>query len=385
MNTEARPFSFTFLLEIWGEKLEHLEQWAVRNSMSLFLCGLGIAASAAVFCLMIFLCRKILVPRLRRKHPAAASAVDGVIFPASFFLFLAGLSMSLDLVRFPGRTGVFLDKIIDAMFIVIVLNGMLRAIHGAGDVLLAHFQRRNPASYSMNKLLMDLSRSLLKLAAWCVATVFILQDVFGWKITALLASAGILGLAIAFAAQNTIANLFGAFSILGSKLFVVGDWIKVDDAEGIVEQIGFRSVRIRAFEGRLIDVPNRLIADSRLENYSNRSCSREHFCYGLVYQTDMEQLRTALRILDDIGRDLAPCMVPGRPPRFTFLTCGSVSLDLDGYVWFNTADWFEMRDLRGRFNQEVVERFTKAGLSFAYPTTTVYLAGDGDSSKHQSP
>ena len=88
----------------------------------------------------------------------------------------------------------------------------------------------------------------------------------------------------------------------------------------------------------------------------------------------------ALRILEETGRDLAGLMVPDRPVRFDFLVCGESSLNLDGYVWFNAPDWFGMRSSRSRFNQEVVRRFTEAGLAFAYPTSTVYLENRSETS-----
>ena len=368
-----KSFCFQSLTELWTEKVERLSRWADANAGNLMHCAVGIAVTLVVFLLIRLVVRRCLVALMRRKWPVAAQTVDVMISPVAYIVLITGLAVSNDMVRFPGRLNPLLDKFFLALFVIVLLRALLRGIHGASEMLLLRFKKHDPDTYSMNKLLLDLTRSLLKLAVWCGAAIYILQNIFQWKITAVLASAGILGLGIAFAAQNTIANLFGAFSILGSRLFMVGDWIKVGNIEGIVEQIGFRSVRVRAFEGRLIDIPNRLIADSQLENFSNRPFWREHFTYGLVYQTSMEDIQRALKIIDDVGRDMGEKMVPGKPPKFTFARCSSSSLDLDGYVWFNTLNWFEMRDWRGEFNREVMARFTADGLSIAYPTTTVFL------------
>ena len=153
----------------------------------------------------------------------------------------------------------------------------------------------------------------------------------------------------------------------------MGDWIKTGETEGIVEQIGFRSIRIRAFSGRLIDIPNRLIADSQVENFSNRKFWREHFCFGLIYQTSPDKIGQARHILEEIGRDLADDMAPGKSVRFDFLQFDASSLNVDGYVWFRISDWYTMRSARGRFNGEVLRRFNEAGLEFAYPTSTIFL------------
>ena len=373
---KINPFSFSALAEDWGIALKRCGDWFVRSERGI-ACGIaGTAVTLAVCALVLLMIRKMAVPLVKRRHPAAGEELEAVAAPFSLLILWIGLSLNADMVHFPCGVDLLLDKIFLTLFILTVLSIVLHAVKCACGLLAARFRKREPDSSNMNDLLLELSQSIVKLAAWCCAVIFILQDVFQLNVTHLLVSAGVVGLAVAFAAQNTIANLFGAFSILGGRLFKVGDWIRSEGAEGIVEQIGFRSVRIRAFDGRLIDVPNRLIADSRLENYSSRLYWREHFCFGLVCQTSPEQIRLALRILEESGRELADLMIPGRPPRFDFLVCGDTSLNLDGYVWFNAPDWFGMRASRGRFNEEVVRRFREAGLEFAYPTTTVYL-GNG--------
>ena len=204
------------------------------------------------------------------------------------------------------------------------------------------------------------------------------RDASAIRMTPLITGAGVVGVAVAFAAQNTIANLFGAFSILGSQLFKVGDWIKIGDAEGTVEQIGLRSIRVRAFEGRVIDIPNRVIADTQLDNFSNRAFYREPFRFDLVYQTTPEQMRHALSIIGEVCDEMADIMLTDRPARFAFTECATYSLRIQGYVWFNTTDWYTLQDYKGKFNMAVLQRFNDAGLSFAYPTSTLFMQQKGE-------
>lgn len=361
------------LWEAWEKEMETCGKWLEQNRTNLVIFLLGLSAAVLVFFFVQLLLKKFLLPFLKRKSKGISEIGEALVLPFSFIILLAGITLSCELLHLPVKLDRYLDKILYALFVVVLLNGALRIIHELNNIFVEKFRRKNPESYNMNKLLLDLSRSLLKLAIWVFGTIFILQDIFGLHVTALMASAGILGLGIAFAAQNTIGNLFGAFSILGSKLFKVGDWVKTGNAEGIVEQIGFRSIRIRAFEGRLIDVPNRLVADAQMENYSNREYWREHFVFSLTYQTTMEEMEKALQIIDEIGKEMQDVMKEGKRPAFTFLNCSASSLDVDGYVWFKEMDWFAMREARGRFNKEVMKRFTKAGLDFAYPTSTVFL------------
>ena len=370
-------YSLQAVLEDWGRSVEYVGRWAEENSTRLLYCMIGIAVTLFIFVLVGFLSRKVLIPRVSRKSRMMAGVLDGVSKPLAMIILISGLFLCSALVHFPGKLDIYLDKFFYAMLVIVTVQILMKTIHGVNDILLNKFKKHDPATFSSNKLLLDLSRSLLKLGIWIFAVIFVLQNIFQWKITAVLASAGILGVGIAFAAQNTIANLFGAFSILGSNLFIVGDWIKVGNTEGVVEQIGFRSIRIRAFEGRLIDLPNRIVADSQVENFTNRPFWRESFSFGLVYQTSTEQIRTALDLIQEIGCGMQECMEPGRPPFFTFQKLNQSSLDLEGFVWFKAVDWRQMREYRARFNAEVLKRFTAAGLSFAYPTVSVFLEKNG--------
>ena len=377
LKKPVNPFSVSALAKELDLFLSECSQWLEENSHHIVRGCAGIAITLILFLLLLLVLRKAAVPLIARKRPSTAETIRAVSVPFSLLVLWSGLSVSTDMMNLPARLDLALDKIFCALLIFTALTLVLHGVRCTADILMERLRKKDPDASGMNKLLLDLSHSLIRLAAWSLAVFFILQNVFMMNITHLLVSAGVLGLAIAFAAQNTVANLFGAFSILGCKLFKVGDWIRIEKTEGIVERIGFRSVRLRAFEGRLIDIPNRLIADSRVENFSNREFWREHFSFGLIYQTSPEKIGQARHILEEIGRDLAGDMAPGRSVRFDFLQFDASSLNVDGYVWFRASDWYTMRSARGRFNSEVLRRFNEAGLEFAYPTSTIFLQEDG--------
>ena len=365
----VNPFSISALAD--GLNLFHAgcSRWFVENRIHVAVGCAGIVGTLVVFLLLLFALRKIVAPLVARKKPNAGEMIRTISVPLSLLVLWTGLSASADWMNLPVRMDLALEKVFCALLIFTALTLVLHGVRCAAEILAERLSRKDPDKI----LLLDLSHSLVRLIAWCLAVFFIFQHIFMMNVTHLLVSAGVLGLAIAFAAQNTVANIFGAFSILGCKLFKVGDWIRIDKNEGIVERIGFRSVALRAFEGRLIDIPNRLVADSQVENFSNRKFWREHFCFGLTYQTAPGQMERARRILEEIGRDLAGDMAPGKSVRFDFLEFDASSLNVDGYVWFRLSDWFTMRASRSRFNGEVLRRFNEAGLEFAYPTSTIFL------------
>jgi len=144
---------------------------------------------------------------------------------------------------------------------------------------------------SVSKLTPNLSSSLggfvmriIKIIVW-VSAISSILSLWGINVTALFASLGLGGLAFALAAKDTAANLFGSIAILMDKSIKVGDWIKVDKIEGIVEDVGMRTTKIRTFHKSLIAVPNQIIANNPIENFSRRSIRRIKMTIGLTYNT----------------------------------------------------------------------------------------------------
>jgi len=350
-----------------------MKPWYEESSGQILYGLVGIGCSLLIAFLVYFILRRVLIRLANRYFSVGNENLEPMAKPLSLLVLWFCLSVSFDLFKFPASLDTLLDKVLLALIIFTFLIGFLRVCQGVVEWRKLYLKAHRPDSYGMGKLLMDLGFSIVRLLAWCYALFSFLQNVLGFDISHLLVGAGVVGMALAFAAQNTIANVFGAFSILGSRLFKVGDWIKVNGVEGGVEEIGFRSVRLRAADSHVIDIPNRLIADSQVENISSRTCWRESFTFGLVYQTTPDQIRQALTILDEIGRDLADLMVPNMPVKFSFMLCNDFSLDITGFVWFKATRVFDMRAARNRFNLEVMTRFNAAGLDFAYPTSTVFL------------
>ena len=348
--------------------------WFETNQMQLIACGISILVTILFTIVILMSLRHIVSRGVSKLSERLGKLIHRLSMHISLLFLLTGLSYSNSLVHFPGQIDRIIDKTFFALFNVVFLAGILSIINAIDKAWSQHFQRKNKESYATSKLMLDLIRRIVKTVVWFIAILFILQNVFHVEITPLLTGAGVIGVAIAFAAQNTIANLFGAFSILGSQLFKVGDWVKIGDAEGTVEQIGLRSIRLRAFEGRLIDIPNRVIADTELDNFSNRDYYRECFTFSLVYQTTPEQMEKALKIINEICADMSGIMVPGKPPRFAFVECADFALKIQGYIWFKTTNFYTLQDYKNHINMAVLKRFNEEGLSFAYPTSTVFLA-----------
>ncbi len=196
-------------------------------------------------------------------------------------------------------------------------------------------------------------------------------------VNSLLAAAGVSGLAIGLAAQDTIKNFFGSIVLLVDRPFSIGDWIVAGDTEGIVESVGFRSTKIRTFGKTLITIPNSSIVDRDIDNITRRKVRRIKFNLGVSYETKPEQMeellgriRTLLRTDDAVW----PHLILVR-----FTEFGESSLNIFIYYFSKTIDWDEHLAVRERMNLEIMKIINEMGLEIAFPTRTLYLRQDDPS------
>ena len=347
-----------------------LAAWFDAQKEHLIL-ALGIVAVAVVVALVAWLAIRFVGKGAAKLSALAGRVVGALAAPVAWTIVLAGLSLGNNAVRFPGKLDAILDKIFYALFIIVIVWGVLR-VFGSCDDHISAKREKNPDS-GMDKLVADLVRRAAKTVVWAIAILFIAQNLFSLNVTALITGAGVAGLAIAFAAQNTIANIFGALSIVTDKIFKIGDFIDVGGKRGTVEAVGFRSTKLRSLDGTVWNLPNRIVTDAAIENISKRGNIKYTFTLSLVYQTTPAQMKQALEILKDIFGSFHGFDQEKFPAKFSFSTFNTSSLDIGVIVWFDTRNFMEAQGMKQELNLAILERFAAAGLSFAYPTTTNYL------------
>jgi MscS family membrane protein len=194
------------------------------------------------------------------------------------------------------------------------------------------------------------------------------------NVTGLIAGVSIAGAGFAFASQDTLANIFGAVVILLDKPFRVGDWIVAGSEEGVVEEIGFWSTRIRTFAKTQITIPNRQLAGTAINNWSRMPIRRVKMNVGVSYEANAEQMERIVQRIRDVLRS------DERIHQDFFLVnfheFGESSLDIFLYYFTVTTDWAEYMQVRQDMNVAIMREIEEAGLEIAYPTRTVYLRGD---------
>jgi MscS family membrane protein len=231
------------------------------------------------------------------------------------------------------------------------------------------FTRLHPAARSLLPVL----RRITQLCVLALAVVGLLAEV-GYPVASLIAGLGVGGLAFALAAQKTLENLFGAFSLGLDRPFVVGDFVKVEDFLGTVESIGFRSTRIRTLDRTLITLPNGKLAEMRIESYAARDRLRFACDLGLVYGTSASQVREVLQQLERVLKEHPKVWPDGITAKLKEL--GQSALTIETSAWFKTADVNEFQDIRQDTLLAFLEVIERAGTRLAFPTRTLELKAE---------
>ncbi len=250
------------------------------------------------------------------------------------------------------------------------------------EIALKRFIRRHETP--LTDQVVPIIRKTLRVFVLIVAVLFIAQNVFDRNIGSWLAGLGIAGLAVSLAAQDSLKNLFGSVTIFLDRPFLTGQQVTYQGFNGVVEDIGFRSTRLRLFDGTLVSVPNSDIVNTSVQNFSVRPFLRRFLTIGITYDVGVEKMRDAVNIVRGIlesdefrGPVRNPENPNDYPPRVYFNDFAADSLNITIYYYYRpVSDYWGFIDYNQRFNLKLMEEFEKAGIEFAFTSRTVYLAGD---------
>ncbi|MES9850188.1 MAG: mechanosensitive ion channel family protein, partial [Candidatus Thiodiazotropha sp.] len=239
------------------------------------------------------------------------------------------------------------------------------------DLVSAYLHKQ--AELSANKLddaLVPLIPRTLKVFITVIGFVFI-ADNLNIDISSLLAGLGLGGLAFALAAKDMVQNLFGSVTVLMDRTFSVGDWIVVDDVEGTVERIGFRSTRVRTFYNSVVTVPNSKFKTATVDNMGERRYRRLSCKLSLTYDTPPDRIEAFCEGVRELVRQ-HPYMRKDYYHAYLNEFAAS-SLDVLLYVFWETPEWnTELRE-RHRFMLDILRLAQRLGVEFAFPTQTLYM------------
>lgn len=280
---------------------------------------------------------------------------------------LLGIWIAIHRLVYPDN---FVKTIDNAYRILIVLDitwVFARLIGGLLEIYL-----RKESTGQTHKMMPIIKRTALVLV-WIIGIVMALSNI-GVNISALLGTLGIGGIAFALAAQDTVKNIFGAFTIFTDKPFNIGDTIRVDNFEGTVIDVGARSTKIMDYDKRIITFPNYKITDANIINISSEPKRRVVLNLGLTYDMTPEKMKEALDILKAIPERVENVSSNPSDTTAVFTNYADSALVIM-YIYFIEKQG-DILGVTSNMNMEILSSFNKAGLEFAFPTQTVYIQKD---------
>ncbi|MEB2781337.1 mechanosensitive ion channel family protein [Algoriphagus sp. C2-6-M1] len=286
----------------------------------------------------------------------------------SFYLIVVLLSLFIRVLQLPIEIWSWIVILIRTLkpFLITII------FYKLADVVAAYFSKLATKTEStLDDQLVPLMRKTLKAFVIIVGTLFILRDGLNLDIIPFLTGLSIGGVAIALAAQDTIKNFFGSVMIFIDKPFQVGDWITSGDIDGTVEEVGFRSTRIRTFRNSLMYVPNGKIADAVLDNHGLRQYRRFYSTLTITYDTPPA-------LVDEFVKGLREIVLAHPNTRkdvfhIYFNNLSSFSQDVMFYIFFEVPTWGEELQCRHEILIQIVKLANSIGVRFAFPTQTLHM------------
>jgi len=301
--------------------------------------------------------------------------VEGAELPRAvrpFGLFVGAL-VALVTIRALGLPPTALKAMLIAIRLVLMVAGVWAAFRATDLVADVLARKAAGTDTRFDDLLIPLLRKTAKVFIFALGIVYI-ANALNVEILPLLTGLGIGGLAVAFAAKDTIENLFGSVAVILDKPFEVGDWVKVGDVEGTVEELGFRSTRIRTFYNSQVTVPNATLVRATVDNFGRRRYRRWTTHVGLEYGTPVEKIEAFCEGI----RELVRVHPYTRKDYYQVWLhqFGAASLDVLVYVFHEAPDWqTELRE-RQRLMLDILRLAERLGVGIAFPTQTIHLVQD---------
>jgi MscS family membrane protein len=335
------------------------------------LCGILLAALVAGKILKAILERS--AARLEAgKRFVGGAALHAFAKSAVFLCVAVGISLGIRTLEM-GET---LGDLTRTMTSILFTMAVAYLLYGLAEVPSTWFSGLADKTESkLDNMLVPIVRKALRFTVVVLALVQIAQILSDKPITSIIAGLGIGGLAVALAAQDTIKNIFGSIVLFIDKPFELGDRIAIDGHDGPVEEVGLRSTKIRTLDGHLVTIPNAELANKTIQNIGKRPYIRRVVDITLPYDTPPEKVDRAVEILKGI-LDHHDGMREEWPPRAYFSDFKADSLNIQVMYWYHPPNYWLHMAFADRFNREVLRRFNEEGIEFAFPTQTLYLAGD---------
>ena len=306
------------------------------------------------------------------ERPITAITMNSIARGVVFLFAAIGISTGLLFLDLATKVAE-VSKTVSAIFLSISIGYLLYWLADVPSVWFAKMATKTKSK--LDDMLVPIVRKSLRTTIIILVLVQIAQTLSDKPITSIIAGLGIGGLAIALAAQDTIKNFFGSVILFIDKPFEIGNRIVIDGHDGPVEEVGLRSTKIRTLDGHLVTIPNGELVNKSIQNIGKRPYIRRIANLTITYDTSPEKVERALAIVKELLNNHEG-MHEDLPPRIYFNDFNADSLNILVIYWYHPPDYWDCMAFTESFNKVVFRRFNEEGIDFAFPTQTLYLAGD---------
>jgi MscS family membrane protein len=288
--------------------------------------------------------------------------------PLGWAFIILGLYVAMDYFPFIEQHNALFLKFLRSMVIVLITWGLFNLSSPTTGILISVNEKINN---KIDLILLPFISRTIRVIMIAISISIIGQE-FDYDVNGLVAGLGLGGLAFALAAKDAVGNLIGGIVIVTEKPFSIGDWILTPSVEGTVEDINFRSTKIRTFSQALVTVPNSTLANEPITNWSRMGKRRITFHLGLNYQTSKEQIERVVKRIEQMLRiheEIHPDTI-----MVAFDHYNDSSLDILLYFFTNTTVWAEHVKIKHDINLAIMGILEEEGVEVAFPSRTIYVS-----------
>ncbi len=287
--------------------------------------------------------------------------------PVQAFSLILGFYLALNYLHLDEGYNTVISTVFRSSLILFIAAGLYNLVD---DQSFIFDELKGKFKLEVDKILVPFISKIARVLIIFLALTMVAHE-WEFEVVGIFTGLGLGGLAFALAAQDTVSNLFGGIVIVTDKPFSIGDWIHTPSVEGTVEDINFRSTKVRTFAHALVTVPNATLANQPITNWTRMGKRRITFNLGVTYSTSREKLRRCVQGIRDMLEnhpEIDKELIFVRFEKFN-----DSSLDIFIYCFTVTTRWGEYLEVKEDVNLKIMEVLEKEGVSVAFPSRSIYM------------
>lgn len=314
----------------------------------------------------------IIIRMFKIKEKRAKKIKESAFFnPLKIFFIILGFYLAIIFLKTPLHISNGIMKIVYKAFVIITTISFAKGLAASFTPKSTLYKKiKEKTSRNVEDSMFDFVLKVIRIIIYIIAG-FIVITTLGFNLNGLIAGLGIGGVIVTLAAQDTAKNLFGGLVIFLDKPFVVGDWIQMDTFEGTVEDITFRSTRIRTFENAIVNVPNSVISNASIVNWSKMEKRRYKTNLCIKLDTPLEKLEIFKRRVEDMLQAREAIFDDSIIVKFDTIVDNGLNVLICSYT--DSVDYTSYLSEKEDINSKIMKILREENIELAYDTKTICI------------